>query len=575
VAKGDIEIAIDANASGAIKGFKQAEGAAHRAARSINAGAKLAAAGLVAAGASAVILAKNAAEDAAAARRLSIALKNTTGATDKQVKSVESWISKQGLLYGVSDDQLRPAIQRLAQVTGSVTKAQRLATLAMNISAGTGKDLGVVTQALVRAQNGNVAAVGKLGLATKDASGHTKTFKQLQSELAKTFKGQASAAASSAQGKMQRFKVAIDEAQESIGYLLLPALAAIATLMVTKVVPAVNATITWLTKHKTIAIAVGIAVAAFAAAFIVASAALKVYSAGTKIVTAVTKTWTGIQWALNAAMSANPIGLVVLAIAALVIGMVIAYKKSEKFRDIVNKVFHAIADVALWLWNNVLSKVFEFWAKEIGVVMLVWSKLLGALSHVPGFGWVKGIADKLHAASDEAMHLNLHIDATGKKNVKPTINGASITKARTDTQLLNVALSGLQTKNPKIHIDTSSIDVANVKLDRLLSKLARLSRGLLTPALTQPGVPAGATGGIVTRPTLALIGEAGPEAVVPLNRTAGSSPLPTGISGSGLAGQRVTLSIAGRQIEAVFEEIADSRVNSAASMQAETERAFG
>lgn len=39
---------------------------------------------------------------------------------------------------------------------------------------------------------------------------------------------------------------------------------------------------------------------------------------------------------------------------------------------------------------------------------------------------------------------------------------------------------------------------------------------------------AGATGGIVTRPTLALIGEAGPEAVVPLNRTPGSSPLGRG-----------------------------------------------
>ncbi len=43
----------------------------------------------------------------------------------------------------------------------------------------------------------------------------------------------------------------------------------------------------------------------------------------------------------------------------------------------------------------------------------------------------------------------------------------------------------------------------------------------------------GATGGIVTRPTMALIGEAGPEAVVPLNRTPGSSPLPGGMGGGG------------------------------------------
>ena len=44
---------------------------------------------------------------------------------------------------------------------------------------------------------------------------------------------------------------------------------------------------------------------------------------------------------------------------------------------------------------------------------------------------------------------------------------------------------------------------------------------------------AGATGGIVTRPTMALIGEAGPEAVIPLNRAPGASALPTGGMGGG------------------------------------------
>jgi hypothetical protein len=50
---------------------------------------------------------------------------------------------------------------------------------------------------------------------------------------------------------------------------------------------------------------------------------------------------------------------------------------------------------------------------------------------------------------------------------------------------------------------------------------------------------AGATGGIVTRPTMALIGEAGPEAVVPLNTTPGSSPLP----GGGLGGATFNITV--------------------------------
>jgi hypothetical protein len=527
MAKGDIEIGIDADASGAIKGFKQTETAAQRASRSINMGAKIAAAGFLAVGAGALILAKGAADDQKAAVALATQLKNTTGATRNQVKAVEDWITKQGRLTGITDDELRPALGRLATATGSVKKAQDLALLAQNVSIGTGKKFSAVAEALAKALNGNITGLSRLGIATKDAHGKTKSLATIQKELADKFKGQAGKQAETLSGKMTILKTNLSEAGESIGYALIPALTNLANFAVQKVLPAITSVGKWMSDNKPVVIAVGIAIGAFGAAFIVAAAALKVYSAGAKIVSAVTKTWAGIQWLLNAAMSANPITLVVLAIAALVIGMVIAYKKSEKFRDIVNKAFRAIADVALWLWNNVLSKVFEFWAKEIGVVMLIWSKMLDALSHVPGFGWVKGIADKLHAASDEAMHLNLHIDATGKKNVKPRINGDSITKARNDTQLLNVALSGLQTKNPKIRIDTSSIDVANTKLDRLLSKLARVSRGLLTPALTQPGVPVGATGGIVTRPTLALIGEAGPEAVVPLNRTPGNSPLPS------------------------------------------------
>src|SRR5213076_2104388 len=103
MAKGDIEIVIDANASGAIKGFKQTESAAERASRVINKVARIAAVGFLAVGAAAVALASE--------------LKNTTGATRTQVKAVEVWISKQGQITGITDDELRPALGRLATAT--------------------------------------------------------------------------------------------------------------------------------------------------------------------------------------------------------------------------------------------------------------------------------------------------------------------------------------------------------------------------------------------------------------------------------------------------------------------------
>lgn len=63
--------------------------------------------------------------------------------------------------------------------------------------------------------------------------------------------------------------------------------------------------------------------------------------------------WTAVQWLLNAALTANPIGILVVAIGALVAGLIIAYKKSDTFRAIVNAAFGAITDAARTLWRIV------------------------------------------------------------------------------------------------------------------------------------------------------------------------------------------------------------------------------
>lgn len=61
-----------------------------------------------------------------------------------------------------------------------------------------------------------------------------------------------------------------------------------------------------------------------------------------KVAAAATRVWAATQWLLNAALTANPIGLVIVAIAGLVALIVVAYKKSETFRNIVNKLWEAI-----------------------------------------------------------------------------------------------------------------------------------------------------------------------------------------------------------------------------------------
>lgn len=90
------------------------------------------------------------------------------------------------------------------------------------------------------------------------------------------------------------------------------------------------------------------------------SLALGAYTVATGVIRGATLAWSGVQWVLNAALSANPIGLVVVAIGALIAGIVLAYKNSETFRAIVTAAWEGIKTAALWTWDNVLKPVFSW-----------------------------------------------------------------------------------------------------------------------------------------------------------------------------------------------------------------------
>ena len=134
---------------------------------------------------------KGAIEDAAAQELLTKALKNNTSATDAQIAANEDWISTQGKLLGVTDDDLRPALAKLARQTGSLEKAQQGASLAMDIAAATGKPLSAVTDALARGYAGNTKALAKLDPKLKDLITDGLDAEGAMSVLADTFGGSA------------------------------------------------------------------------------------------------------------------------------------------------------------------------------------------------------------------------------------------------------------------------------------------------------------------------------------------------------------------------------------------------
>jgi hypothetical protein len=208
------------------------------------AGAAFLAAGVAAAayaGKLAIDGVKAAIEDEAAQAKLATTLKNVTGATDSQIKATEDYILKQSLLFGVTDDELRPSLDRLTRATGDVTKAQKLQAIAIDISAGTGKSLQAVTEALSKAQEGNLAGLTRLGVGITKAELSTMTFEQITAKLASTFEGQATVQADTFQGKMARLSVAFNEAKETVGSFILDAVTPLVENIVTYIVPAVQA----------------------------------------------------------------------------------------------------------------------------------------------------------------------------------------------------------------------------------------------------------------------------------------------------------------------------------------------
>jgi len=172
---------------------------------------------------------KAAVEDAKSQGLLATALKNTTGANNSQISSVEKAISKMSIQAAVADDTLRPAFAQLARATGDVEKSTKLMSLALDVSAGTGKSLDAVVKALSRAvgPDGTTGALERLAPAIKGASDPL-------AELERLFAGSAEKAANL--DPYQRLNVALGEISESLGTLVVPLVEAFAVAIV-KILP--------------------------------------------------------------------------------------------------------------------------------------------------------------------------------------------------------------------------------------------------------------------------------------------------------------------------------------------------
>jgi hypothetical protein len=239
--------------------------------------------------------------------------------------------------------------------------------------------------------------------------------------LGGTFGGATAEAAGTAEGQMKRFGIAIAEAKENIGAALIP--------VVEKALPLLTAMGAWAQENTTTFLVIAGAIGGIAAAILVANAAIKVYTLYTQLAAVA-------NFLLNAALMANPITLVVIAVVALIAILTALYFKFDGVRKIVDTVFDAITTGVKFSFDAIktyFTAVLNIYKSIFNGIAKLWNNTIGKLSfEFPS--WVPGLGGK----------------------------GFSV-----------------------------------------------------------PNIPMLADGGIVTGPTLAMIGEAGPEAVIPLSKMGG------------------------------------------------------
>lgn len=163
-------------------------------------------------------------EDQASVNRLAGALDRVTKATDAQIAAVEDYISVTQMRYGIDDVLLRNSLNKLATVTGSVTKAQKMQSVALDVAAGSGISLEAATNLVTKALQGSFMGFKKLGVVLDENITKNKDGAAAVEVLGKKYAGAADKAAATTEGKLKILQQKWDDLVEKVGYALLPAL---------------------------------------------------------------------------------------------------------------------------------------------------------------------------------------------------------------------------------------------------------------------------------------------------------------------------------------------------------------
>lgn len=272
-----------------------------------------------------------------------------------------------------------------------------------------------------------------------------------------------------------------EDAKASLGQSLVPAMEMAASVISKYLIPALENVSAWMKDNPTQFKALAITVAALAAAIAVATVA---------------------QWSLNVAMLANPIGLVIAAVAAAIGLFVLLYKNSETVRTAISDLFQVFKDIWAEFGDEIMTGLKVAFGFLIKYMSFIWTGIIRNITVAVKviFGILKAFFQLLSGDWKGAGKTLANAFMTAFKGLKSMVVG-----------VFNAIKSGVK----------APINAIIGWINKLIRGLNKISFDIPGPGgrfgINIPTVPKLAKGGFVDRPTMALIGEAGPEVVTPLH----------------------------------------------------------
>jgi hypothetical protein len=304
---------------------------------------------------------------------------------------------------GFGNEEAASGFNKLLVATGSVTESQNLLALSADFARVKNMSLEEASATLARASAGNAKAFKEMGISLDTTLPKSEAVAKAMGELEQKIGGQATNATKTLKVQLLILKEEVGSIAEKVGGALIP--------VIKTMVEFFSKAIDFISRNSK-------AFAILGGAIVLVTVALASYNATVKVTTALTKAWSTIsavatavqvglttgQWNLNAALNANPIGLVVAGVVLLVGAFVIAWNASETFRKAIVKMLQVVVN-------------------GVGYLVGAIGSLLSAASKIPGIGdKFKGPAEAVNKTANDIRKFGDGLDKLANKKVSIGLN---------------------------------------------------------------------------------------------------------------------------------------------------------